>query len=283
MQAVFYGVSAAVIGIIAIAAYKLARKVNGRDPLLWGIFAALAVVTVWAEAELAEFFILAGLVVLLARAWSGWRRALLAVAGAGAVGLFVWVVERWFVTVGHGNAGVLAQILIFFTKAGAFVFGSGLAIVPFLHQGVVQQFGWLSEQQFLDAVAVAMITPGPVVITVAFIGYLVASFWGAVLAAVGIFLPVYVFTVVPAPWFKRNRDNVQLKAFVAGATAAATGAITGAVIVLAQRAVYDLPTAVIALVGLGVLWRFKVPEPIVVLVAGAVGLIVWPFVRGGVS
>jgi chromate transporter len=283
MQALFYGIGAAVVAIITIAAYKLARSTNRRDPLLWAIFAALAIVTVWAEAELAESFILAGLIVLLVRAWSGWRRGLLASGGAVAIGLLIWAIERWLVTVGHGNAGVLGQILLFFTKAGSFVFGSGLAIVPFLHQGVVQQFGWLSEQQFLDAVAVAMITPGPVVITVAFIGYLVASFWGALLAAVGIFLPVYVFTVIPAPWFKRNRDNVELKAFVQGATAAATGAITGAVIVLAQRAVYDLPTALIAMVGLVVLWRFKVPEPIVVLVAGALGVAAWLTVRGGAS
>jgi chromate transporter len=273
MQALFYGIGAAVIAIITIAAYKLARSTNRRDSLLWGVFAALAIVTAWAEAELAEFFILAGLLTLLVRAWSGWRRALLATAGAGAVGLLIWVSERWLVGVGHGDLGVLGQILVFFTKAGAFVFGSGLAIVPFLHQGVVQQFGWLTERQFLDAVAVAMITPGPVVITVAFIGYLVASFWGALLAAVGIFLPVYVFTVLPAPWFQRNRDNAELKAFVQGATAAATGAITGAVIVLAQRAVYDVPTAGIALVSLGVLWRLKVPEPIVVIVAGALGIL----------
>ena len=283
MQALFYGIGAAVVAIIAIAAYKLARSTNRHDPLLWGIFAILALVTVWAEAELAEFFIFSGLVVLLVRAWSGWRRALVATAGATALTLAMWGLERWFVGVGHGGAGILAQVLLFFTKAGAFVFGSGLAIVPFLHQGVVQQFGWLTEQQFVDAVAVAMITPGPVVITVAFIGYLVASFRGAVLAAVGIFLPVYVFTIVPAPWFKRNRDNVQLKAFVQGATAAATGAITGAVIVLTQRAVYDVPTGLIALVGLGVLWRFKIPEPIVVLVAGAIGLLVWPIVRGGLA
>lgn len=280
MQGLFHGIGAAVIAIIAIAAYRLARSTNRRDPLLWVVFAALAVVTAWAEAELAESFILAGLVVLLARAWSGWRRALLATAGAGAVGLLVWASERWLVGLGHGNLGVLGQILVFFTKAGAFVFGSGLAIVPFLHQGVVQQFGWLSEQQFLDAVAVAMITPGPVVITVAFIGYLVASFPGAVLAAVGIFLPVYVFTVVPAPWFKRNRNDAALKAFVQGATAAATGAIAGAVVVLAQRAVYDVPTMLVALASAGVLWRFRVPEPIVVLVAGALGVVVWSLARG---
>ena len=171
------------------------------------------------------------------------------------------------------------QILLFFTKAGAFVFGSGLAIVPFLYEGVVQQYGWLTEQQFLDAVAVAMITPGPVVITVAFIGYLVAGLPGATLAAIGIFLPVWVFTVIPAPWFVRHRNNAQLRAFSDGATAAASGAIAGAVVVLGQRAIFDVPTAAIALVSLGLLWRFKVPEPLLVLVAGLAGLVLSPLVR----
>jgi chromate transporter len=278
MQALFYGIGAAVIGIIAIAAYKLARSTNKRDPLLWGIFTVLAAITVWAEAELAEFFILAGLLALFARAWSGWRRGLYAALAGGLAGAFIWLTENWFIHVEAGDADVLLQILLFFTKAGAFVFGSGLAIVPFLHQGVVQQFGWLNEQQFLDAVAVAMITPGPVVITVAFIGYLVAHLAGAIAAAIGIFLPVYLFTVIPAPWFRRNRDNPQLKAFVQGATAAATGAITGAVIVLGRRAIYDLPTALTGLVTLIILLRFKISEPVLIVLAGAVGLLV--FVAG---
>ena len=175
---------------------------------------------------------------------------------------------------------MLWKLCIYFAEAGAFVFGSGLAIVPFLQQGVVAQHGWLTEHQFLDAVAVAMITPGPVVITVAFIGYLVAGFWGATMAAVGIFLPVYVFTIVPAPWFKRHRDNAQLKAFVQGATAAATGAIAGAVVVLGLRSIFDVPTALIALATFGLLWRFKLQEPVVVAAAGIVGLIVWPLLRG---
>jgi chromate transporter len=280
MQAIFYGIGAAVIAIIGIAAYKLSRSTNKRDPLMWAIFGALALITIAAQAELAEFFVLAGLVVLFLRARPGGRGAVTAAAGGLAVIAGIWLIERWFVSVGLGGEHVLLQILLFFTKAGAFVFGSGLAIVPFLQQGVVQQFGWLNEHQFLDAVAVAMITPGPVVITVVFIGFLVARFLGAIAAAIGIFLPVYVFTVVPAPWFSRNRDNAQLKAFVQGATAAATGALSGAVVVLAARAVHDVPTSAIALVTLAVLWRFKVPEPIVVLVAAAVGLVVWPLVRG---
>jgi chromate transporter len=279
MQALFYGIGAAVIAIIAIAAYKLARSTNKRDPLLWGVFGVLMLITVWAEAELAEVFVLAGLVLLFARGRPDRRQALTAGLGGVLVIALIWLVERWFLNLSVGGEHLLAQILVFFTKAGAFVFGSGLAIVPFLHQGVVQQFGWLNEKQFLDAVAVAMITPGPVVITVVFIGYLAAGFLGAVMAAIGIFLPVYLFTIIPAPWFSRNRDNTLLKAFVQGATAAATGAISGAVLVLAQRAIYDVPTAAIAVVSLGVLWRFKVPEPILVAAAGIVGLIVFPLLR----
>jgi chromate transporter len=283
MQALFYAIGATVIAIIAIAAYKLARSTNKRDPLLWGIFALLTVVTVWAQAELAEFFIIAGLIALLMRAWPGWKRGVLIGLGGVVLGLAIWFLEFWLRQAGTAadSQDILAQILLFFTKAGAFVFGSGLAIIPFLQQGVVQQFGWLNEHQFLDAVAVAMITPGPVVITVAFIGFLVAGLAGAVMASIGIFLPVYIFTIVPAPWFKRHRDNPQLKAFVDGATAAATGAITGAVIVLGTRAVTDLPTAVIALVSFGVLWRYKISEPVLVTVSGLVGLIVWPLIRAG--
>ena len=279
MQALFYGIGAAVIAIITIAAYKLARSTNKRDPLLWAVFGALAIVTMWAEAELAEFFVIAGLVALFARARPTRAQALTAGLGGAAVVAVIWLIERWFVNLKVGSEQVLLQILVFFTKAGAFVFGSGLAIVPFLHQGVVQQFGWLTEQQFIDAVAVAMITPGPVVITVVFIGFLAAGFLGAVAAAIGIFLPVYLFTIIPAPWFSRNRDNALLKAFVLGATSAATGAIAGAVILLARRAIYDLPTAAVALISLAVLWRFKVPEPILVAAAGIVGLIAFPFFK----
>ncbi len=283
MQALFYTIGATVIAIIAIAAYKLARSTNKRDPLLWSIFILLTVVTAWAQTELAEFFILAGLAVLLLHAWPGWRRAVFMALGGLALGLGVWLIEAWLNQAGAADhsGNVLLQILLFFTKAGTFVFGSGLAIIPFLQQGVVQQFGWLTEHQFLDAVAVAMITPGPVVITVAFIGFLVAGLAGAVTAAIGIFLPVYIFTVLPAPWFKRHRNNPQLRAFVDGATAAATGAITGAVIVLGARAITDVPTAAIALASLAVLWRFKISEPIIVAVSGVIGLILWPLVRGG--
>src|SRR6266508_966477 len=219
--AIFYTVGASVIAIIALSSYRLARSTNARDPLRWAISGLLFVITVLAQAELAEFFLLSGIVMVALRARPTWLHgpALRAIVPLALVSA----------TFTGATPETLVQVFLFFAKAGAFVFGSGLAIVPFLHQGVVQDFGWLDERQFLDAIAVAIITPGPVVITVAFIGFLVAGPLGATAAALGMFAPVYVLTVVPAPWFKRHRDNLQLRAFAAGATAAATGAIAGAV------------------------------------------------------
>lgn len=265
MQALFYGIGAAVIGIIARSAYKLTRSTLGKRTLLWVIWGTMAAVTAVTRQEIATLFLLSGLVALMVYApprklrWSlnaavPWI-GLLAPQGMAAA-----------------STATLWQILFFFTKAGAFVFGSGLAIVPFLYGGVVQEYRWLSEGQFLDAVAVAMITPGPVVITVSFIGYLVGGLAGASLAAIGVFLPVYVFTVIPFPWFKKHGANPQLKAFVDGVTAAAVGAITGAVFVLGSQAVRDVPTAVIAGASLLALAFFKVPEPALVGAAGLLGL-----------
>ena len=273
MQSVFYGIGAVIIAIIAVAAYRLARGTNKRDPLLWIVFIVMLLATAWTGTELATLFLVAGLIVLLLRAWPGARLAgALAVAGFAAVALILILEHALTTSTASDDQPVLLQVLLFFTKAGSFVFGSGLAIVPFLQQGVVHDMAWLTEHQFLDAVAVALITPGPVVITVAFIGYLVAGLAGATLAAVGIFLPVYFFTIVPAPWFRRHRDNPQLRAFAAGATAAAGGAIAGAVLVLGRAAISDVPTAGIALAGLILLVRFRVPEPLLVLGAGLTGL-----------
>jgi chromate transporter len=282
MQAVFYGVSASVIGIIAIAAYKLALKVNGRDPLLWGIFTILFVVTAVAQAELAEFFLLAGVLVLLVKAPPAWLRRRLPVFGFGPHTAAMAAMAAIAAT----QTNVLWDILFFFIKAGAFVFGSGLAIVPFLYGGVVKEYGWLNDQEFLDAVAVAMITPGPVVITVGFIGYLVAGFPGATVAAFATFLPCYLLTIIPAPYFKKHGKRPGLVAFVDGVTAAAVGAIAGAVVVLGRRTLLDggwPDIAKIALFGvtLAVLVRFKrLPEPIVVLAAGVFGMVLYPFLRG---
>ena len=171
----------------------------------------------------------------------------------------------------------MGQIGAFFAYAGSFVFGSGLAIVPFLYGGVVQEYGWLTDRQFVDAVAVAMITPGPVVITTGFIGYLVAGFWGAVVAALGTFVPCYLFTILPAPYFKKHGKRPAIVAFVDGVTAAAIGAIAGAVIVIGERSITDWVTAIVAIVTVGLLWRFKkLPEPLIVAAAAVIGLVVHP-------
>jgi chromate transporter len=271
MQATFYGVGAAVIGIIAISAYKLTTRNIGRDRLLWSIFLAVAAFTVWTQSESVWLFLGAGVLVRLVRSppkrWSG-------KSIARALAAFDPTTAPAYAMASGLDWNVLAQIGVFFAKAGAFVFGSGLAIVPFLYAGVVHEHQWLTERQFVDAVAVAMLTPGPVVITVGFIGYMIAGLPGACVAGLGTFLPCYLFTVLPAPYFKKYGKRPALVAFVDGVTAAAIGAITGAVIVLAERSIVDVITALIALVTVGVVWRVKkVPEPLVVAVAAVIGLI----------
>ena len=278
MQAVFYGVGAAVIGIIAISAYKLTTKSIGKDRLLWSIYLVSAVVTVVTDSEWVLLFLAAGVLVWLVRAppknWFGANRvhsvaaaaALLPAAATVAAAAIDWP--------------VLWQIGVFFAEAGAFVFGSGLAIVPFLYGGVVNEHHWLTERQFVDAVAVAMITPGPVVITVGFIGYLVAGFPGALVASLATFLPCYFFTIIPAPYFKKHGKHPAIVAFVDGVTAAAIGTITGAVVVLGKRSLIDVPTVLLALATVALIWRFKkLPEPVIVLAAALISLVVYPLMK----
>jgi chromate transporter len=271
MQSVFYGVGAAVIGIIAISAYKLTTRTLKGDRFLWLIYAVALVATVLTESENVLLFLGAGVLAWFTKAPP--RRpgpaSLLSLAGpalpATADALFGGLL----------NWSLLGRMALFFGKAGAFVFGSGLAIVPFLYAGTVHEMKWLNDRQFLDAVAVAMITPGPVVITTAFIGFLVAGVVGSVVAALATFLPCYFFTIIPAPHFKKWGKVPAVLAFVNGVTAAATGAIAGAVIVLARRSLIDGPTILIAVATLVVLWRWKkTPEPLVVLAAAVVGLLV---------
>jgi chromate transporter len=255
MEALFYGVGAAVIGIIARSAHKLTRLTLAKSTTLWAIFVVMAVTTAWTEREILWLFLLAGFVTAapaIARARSGMESSS-RISGLGIVNLMLPAATQ-------ALAPSLTNVFWLFAKAGAFVFGSGLAIVPFLYGELVQTNGWLNDRQFIDAVAVAMITPGPVVITVAFIGYLVAGPWGMAVAALGVFLPVYLFVVIPAPYFRQHRDQPVIKGFVEGVSAAATGAIAGAAYVLAARSLVDVWTMAIAVVTFVVLTRWKVSE-----------------------
>lgn len=274
MQAVFYGVGAAVIGIIVMSAKKLTEKSIGKDRLLWAIYLVLAAVTIATESEIAWLFIAAGLLVWVWRAPPKWLQR------GNANGLAVTQLPVLSSLYATADMPLLWQIAAFFAKAGAFVFGSGLAIVPFLYGGVVTEHQWLTEKQFVDAVAVAMITPGPVVITVAFIGYLVAGMSGATVAALATFLPCYLFTIIPAPYFKKYGKVPGVVAFVDGITAAAIGAIAGSVVVIAKRTIVDVPTAVVAVVTIVLLWKFKkLQEPVVVAAAAVSGLIIYPLLH----
>ena len=267
IQGMFYGIGAAVIAIIVRSAIKLVRTTVGNDLLLWVIFLVVAITTAWTQSEVIWLFILCGVVAMFLKAPPLPSQSQTAIFMASASPLIAGI---------HGmaSAATVGALFLFFLKAGAFVFGSGLAIVPFLYGGVVGKFHWLTEQQFVDAVAVAMITPGPVVITAAFIGYLVVGVLGAVLAAFAVFAPPYLIILFGAPFYRRFAENRQVKAFVQGVTAAAVGAIAGAAYILARRSLFDVTTVTIGVVTLTVLMLTKkIPEPVMIMAAGAAGLV----------
>jgi chromate transporter len=267
MQGMFYGIGAAVIAIITRSAIKLVRGTVGQDWLLWAIFAVLAITTAWTQSEIVWLFILCGVVAMLVKAppVAVRRQSMMLLAAVSPL---------WTGIHGVASVATVGILFVFFLKAGAFVFGSGLAIVPFLYGGVVVKFHWLTEHQFLDAVAVAMITPGPVVITSAFIGFLVAGPVGAVVAAGAVFAPPYLIVLFGARYYRRFAQNRQVKAFVQGVTAAAVGGIAGAAFILARRSLVDTATVVIAIITLAVLmFTKKIPEPIAILASGVVGVL----------
>jgi chromate transporter len=272
IQAVFYGVGAAVIGIIVLSSYKLTLKSIGKFNLesfkkkwlLWLFFVLGAVITFVTQQEHILLFIVAGLLYMIIKAPPKWWNI------KTSNSLVLLQIGFW----NYENTKLI-KIAIFFAEAGAFVFGSGLAIVPFLHAGVVTENQWLTEHQFVDAVAVAMITPGPVVITVGFIGYLIAGFPGALIAALATFLPCYLFTIILAPSFKKIAQNQSIKAFVDGITAAVVGALVGAVGVIASRSILDIQTTLIAFAAiLALLYIKKIQEPYIIAVAAVVGVVI---------
>lgn len=275
---VFYGVSPAVIALILHSSYRLA-KLGMEDWVQWAIAAACCLVTILLEAEVAILFIISGLIgiaaygTLLRRAEPPTPNTTLAfnpLLAIPALGVGVG---------GVATAGVLANLLLFFLKAGAFTFGSGLVIVPFLQQGLVTEHAWLTERQFLIAVAIGMISPGPVVITATFVGYLVAGFWGSLVSTIGIFLPSFLIVLVAAPIVARNRSNLNLQGFIKGAYGAAIGTIVGACFLLGKIAIGDWLTALIAAVSLAVLFRWKVSNPLLIAAAACVGLVAFPLLQ----
>jgi chromate transporter len=263
VTAIFYGVSPVVIALILHSCYRLA-KLGMEDWLQWCIAGVCFLVTVVLQAEVALLFIAAGILGVL---YYGtlWRRPPRATAVLVAVP-----------AVPVAKTAILSKLLLFFLKAGALTFGSGLVIVPFLQQGVVQEHGWLGEREFLIAVAIGMISPGPVVITATFVGYLVAGFWGAVAATVGIFLPSFLLILIAAPILKRHRGNKNVQGFVKGAYAAAIGTILGASVLLGRIAIGDWLTILIGLSALVVLFRWKVSNPLLMATAALVGLVAFP-------
>ena len=268
---IFYGVSPAVIALILHSCYRLA-KLGMEDSLQWGIAVVCLAVTVILQAEVAILFIGAGIVGIL------YYGSLFKKASATLSGIVIVPAAAGpLAPVASGS--ILSKLLLFFLKAGSLTFGSGLVIVPFLEQGLVQQFGWLDERQFLIAVAIGMISPGPVVITATFVGYLVAGFWGSVVSTVGIFLPSFLFVLIAAPLLARHRGNLNVQGFVKGAYAAAIGTILGACILLGKIAIGDWLTALIGIVSLAILFRWKVSNPLLICATAVIGLIAYPILQ----
>jgi chromate transporter len=267
---IFYGVSPAVIALILHSCWRLS-KLGMEDKLQWAIAAACLVVTVILQAEVALLFIGAGLIGILYYGNIFRRKPPPVALQVAALPLAQLVPVA--------SSSTLGKLLLFFLKAGSLTFGSGLVIVPFLQQGVVQQYGWLDERQFLIAVAVGMISPGPVVITATFVGYLVAGFWGSLVSTVGIFFPSFILVLVVAPLLARHRENPNVQGFVHGAYAAAIGTILGACILLGRIAIGDWLTALIGLASLAVLFRWKVNNPLLIAATAVIGLIAFPILQ----
>jgi chromate transporter len=272
VTAIFYGVSPAVIALILHSCYRLA-KLGMEDWVQWALAVVCFGVTVALQAEVALLFIGAGIVGIL---YYGrfCRRTPSATTLLAAAPL---VPAAPLTPV--ASASTLTKLLLFFLKAGALTFGSGLVIVPFLQQGVVQQYGWLNERDFLVAVAVGMTSPGPVVITATFVGYLVAGFWGSLTATVGIFLPSFILVLVAAPLLARHRSNRNVQGFVKGAYAAAIGTILGACVLLGRIAIGDWLTILIAVTALVVLFLWKISNPLLMTLTAAAGLIAFPLLH----
>ena len=265
----FYGVGAAVIAVLARAGIRLTRSTVRSDRLLWTVVAVNALGTVLLQRESVSLVLSSGLVVMVARNWRRSERE-----SSGMTGTCVVAPVSLLAPVAGVATATLPALFVFFATAGLVVFGSGLAIVPFLHGGVVVERHWLTERQFLDAVAVSLLTPGPVVITVAFIGYLVAGTAGGLVAAAGVFVPTWIVVLLFAPHFQRIQRDGRAQAFAAGVTAAAVGALLGAVAVMATRSLVDVPTLAIALAALAwLLARPKAPEPLVLGAAALSGVL----------
>jgi len=276
VTAIFYGVSPAVIALILHSTYRLA-KLGMEDWLQWAIAAVCAVVTIVLEAEVALLFIASGAIGVLyyGSLFKGQKPPSALLAGAP----MAVVPAAAAATPVAASGSVVLKLGLFFLKAGALTFGSGLVIVPFLQQGLVTEYGWMNEREFLVAVAVGMISPGPVVITATFVGYLVAGFWGSVVSTIGIFLPSFLLVLIAAPIVARHRDSPNLQGFIKGAYGAAIGTILGACVLLGRIAIGDWLTALIGIAALAVLFRWKVSNPMLFAVAACVGLIAFPLLQ----
>ena len=273
LRALFYGVGPVVVALILKACWNLGRRTLAKDGWAWIFFLTACTVTVVVQKELTAIFIVAGILgTWLFSGRSMARSTPSKTARAVAAPLILAIVP--------GATDITGRLFLFFFKTGLLVFGSGLVIVPFLKTYVVDQYHWLGNREFLDAVAIGMISPGPVVISATFVGYLLDGFRGAVAASVGIFAPAVLFTILATPILLRYAANPYLKGFIRGITVAVVGVLVGTTYLVGKTAIGDALTVCIAIGSLLVFFVWKrLPEPAVVAAGALVGLMAYPLLR----
>jgi chromate transporter len=282
LRGIFYGVGPVVIAIIARSCWDLGRKTLRQEWLAYTFAAIACTITIVVQQELIALFLIAGAIgIFLFNRQTPPSAEVPAEATESPPQAQVRLLSVAPVATAAYQSVALPKLFWFFFKTGLLVFGSGLVIVPFLKAYVVDQYHWLSNQAFLDAVAVGIVSPGPVVITATFVGYLNHRLPGAIAATVGIFMPSLIFVMLGTPILRRYRRNNRVQGFVRGITVAVVGVLLGTSFLVARSTIHDLLGIVVLIAALGVLWsKWKVPEPALVGAGAAIGLAITFFAQG---
>ncbi len=261
--AILYGIKPAVVAIIVMAVWRLGRSaLAGRTAL---VFFGLTLVGALLRVDDVLLMLAAG---LLVAAWQERKR--LPWLGLLALG---WSAPASSLSLDWTSGGRLGQIFLYFLKVGSVLYGSGLVLYAFIQRDVVAGFGWLTQQQLIDAIAAGQVTPGPVLSSATFIGYLIGGTMGAGVATLGVFLPSFIIVALTGPWIPRLRNWQAGKAFLQGATIAALALILKTGILLGSSALVDVWTVLIALASVVLLWRFKADAIWVIALGAVVGLL----------
>jgi len=250
-QALFYGINPSVVAIILVATYRLGKTaLQGKAQMLLGIAAFGAAVFGVNEVII---LLTSGMIGIILYAPPGWLRNVFGMMFFSGIPFFRTILNDW-----AWLNDRLVQLGIFFLKVGSLLFGSGMVLFAFIQQDVVNRFGWITQQQLIDAIAVGQMTPGPVLSSATFIGFLVSGLSGSVIATVAVFLPSFIIVAVIGPAIPRLRRSATAQAFLKGVNAAVVALILAVSLSLFRSAIVDGWTVLVLAMGLVALIRFNV-------------------------